>query len=167
MEKIVSDLSPSIERLVFRLTGYHSEIQDIVQEVFLNIQKSAASFRGESSVQTWAHTITIHCCRAWQRQHYRRLNEVQINIDTHETDPGFQVPFTDVEENDADSVMHQLIAGLPADQRELIVLRYLEEWTLDELAEFTGVRKNTLEVRLHRIRHALHERYQSSQPQSL
>ena len=47
--------------------------------------------------------------------------------------------------------------SLSADLRELVVLRYLEEMSLAEITKTLGIRKNTLEVRLHRARKHLAE----------
>jgi RNA polymerase sigma-70 factor (ECF subfamily) len=147
---LVARMSPVVRRTVFRMTGWHSETDDLVQEVFLSIQKSAKSFRGDSQLETWVIGIAIRVCRSWQRTDFRN--------------PKLGSPATAAEpvslpsENDyVESVdeVRVLLASLSQSDRELVVLRYLEEMNLNDISKLLGLKKNTVEVRLHRIRERL------------
>lgn len=149
--QIVEHLAPVVRRTVFRLTGWHPETQDLVQDVFLAIQQAAGSFRGDSRLETWATSITIHCCRKWQRKQNKRPGSL---ADT---------PFEPVDESfqgrqgtgELKEEVQLALQQLGHEDRELIVLRYLEDYALEDLAELLEVRKNTVEVRLSRARRRL------------
>jgi RNA polymerase sigma-70 factor (ECF subfamily) len=148
--ELVARLSPVVRRTVFRMTGWHSETDDLVQEVFLSIQKSAMSFRGASQLETWVIGIAIRVCRSWQRTDFR--NPKPSSSET------IAEPISLPNENDhVESVdeVRVLLASLSQSDRELVVLRYLEEMNVNEISQLLGIKKNTLEVRLHRIRERL------------
>ena len=157
---IVDRLLPVVRRMAFRLSGWQADIQDVVQDVFLAIQTSADSFRGESSLETWAVGITIRCSRKQRSRREPKLCEELDVLPDHQ--------FADQCDRDETSEEVRLaMQQLSREQHELLVLRYLEDWSLDRLAEFYQVRRNTLEVRLNRARKRLGDiltRMQSMQP---
>lgn len=53
---------------------------------------------------------------------------------------------------ETDESVREALRQLNSSDRELVVLRYLEEKSLDEISQTTGIRKNTIEVKLHRAR---------------
>lgn len=149
--ELVDRLAPIIERIVFRLTGWHADNQDLVQEVFLAIQQSASSFRGASRIETWATSIAIHRCRAWQRQRNSNKQYVLGSYD-EPVDDAFEI------ERHAEEVreeMRRAMRELKHEAREILVLRYLEGMELEMVAELLGIKKNAVEVRLLRARRLL------------
>lgn len=148
-ESVVDRLLPVVRRMAFRLNGWQADIQDAVQEVFLAIHTAAKDFRGDSSLETWAIAITIRCCR---RQRSRRLGQ------SEEIEHVANNEFAEhCERNETAEEIHLAMRKMDNAPRELLVLRYLEDWSLDALAKFYDVRKNTLEVRLNRARKQLGE----------
>ena len=144
--ELVHRLTPLISRLVFRLTGWHPDTQDLVQDVFLNLQRSWQTYAGRSQLKTWVTSIVINRCRNWHRSRSRTPNEAGIVVEELIDDarPGISL-------EDRETLRHAL-RSLNENDRELIVLRYLEEMDLDEISRLTQLRKNTIEVRLHRAR---------------
>ena len=49
-----------VARLVFRMTGSSSELEDLVQEVFLQVHKSIGDFRGDARFSTWLYRLTVN-----------------------------------------------------------------------------------------------------------
>ena len=152
--ELVQRLAPHINRTVYRLTGWHADTQDLVQEVFLQIQQSAAKYRGECKIETWATSIAINCCRKWRRhqavvpnQEHQEQNDI--------VDP---TAYHDSTLHEDQEIIRYGLQMLTQEDRELIVLRYLEELGLDELTHLFNIKKNTLEVRLVRARKRLAEK---------
>ena len=149
-ETVVDRLLPIVRRMAFRLNGWQADIQDVVQEVFLGIHTAAKDFRGDASLETWAVAITIRCCRK------HRSKQVSPSLESAELVSDNQF-MEQCDRNEMSEEVRLAMRQLSKEPRELLVLRYLEEWSLDELAEFYEVRKNTLEVRLNRARNQLGE----------
>ncbi len=74
LDAIAREQLPRVERLLRRMLGPRSDIEDLVQEVFLELCKSLGRFRGESSFSTFVGGITVHVAQramrpsAWQRR---------------------------------------------------------------------------------------------------
>lgn len=147
---LVDRLEPLITRMVFRLTGWHNDTEDLVQDVFVAIQESAKTFRAQSSLDTWATSVAIHRCRHWQRSRAKLRRTFGV------TDEEF--PDTtpcNLESLEQREEVQRALQSLNQETRELIVLRYMEGMSLSDISELLNIKKNTIEVRLHRGRRAL------------
>lgn len=144
-EILIERLSPLVSRLVFRLTGWNSDNQDLVQDVFLNIQANSHSYRGDSKLESWVTTIVVNRCRNWHRSRARQ--PIVCSMGITELVDDVTVPQCETDES-----VREALRQLNSSDRELVVLRYLEEKSLDEISQTTGIRKNTIEVKLHRAR---------------
>ncbi len=49
-----------VARLVYRMLGARSDLEDVVQEVFVQVYKSLKDFRGQSKFSTWLHRVTVN-----------------------------------------------------------------------------------------------------------
>jgi len=152
-DEIVERHGPRIARLVQRLLGWPSEVEDVVQDVFAAAWARRESFRGEAEVGTWLMRIAVNVCRTRQRRRYRWLR-------WWEGAAAGVSPAAATDEPDAElrRAVRAAIAELPTAHREVVVLRYLEGREPREITEIVGVRKNTVEARLSRARKALRAR---------
>ena len=80
--------------IAYGITLEREESLEIVQEVFLKVHQKIHSFRGEASLSTWLHRITVNLCLNWQRRWKRRLKwhhqplERDDGTEYREYDPG-------------------------------------------------------------------------------
>jgi RNA polymerase sigma-70 factor, ECF subfamily len=74
LEALTREQLPRVKRLLRRMLGPRADLDDLVQEVFLELCRSIEKFRGESSISTFVGGITVHVARramrpsAWQRR---------------------------------------------------------------------------------------------------
>jgi RNA polymerase sigma-70 factor (ECF subfamily) len=170
LDQLIVDHGQQITRLVHRLLGWSRDIEDVVQDVFVDAFKSLAKFKSNSSVQTWLTRIAINRCRSHQRKQWlRRCFHTLTNTDRAtalENDP-LHSPLAPrgrgVGGEGADATsqsiaaethaqVHAAIAQLNQRDRELIVLRYLEEQSIDTIAQTLNLKPNAVNVRLNRAR---------------
>jgi RNA polymerase sigma-70 factor (ECF subfamily) len=150
-DAIVARHQPQVARLAHRLLGWRDRaaVEDVVQEVFLVAFTRLKQFRGDSTLSTWLTGITINQCRAHRRRSLLRLKWLREKWNRRETNH---------QPTDADETSQQVrdaVALLPPRDREVIVLFYLEEFSVAQIAELLGVKNNAIEVRLHRARQRL------------
>lgn len=145
------------QRAVFRvaraLTGASDSAEDVLQETFLAALRGAAGYRGESSVRSWLLAIARHAAA----RRGRRADQVPHEPDSLEAlgaAAGWGQP--DVESLAAlaedRARLAAALARLPAEEREVLVLRDLEELTGEEAAAALGVTVAAMKSRLHRAR---------------
>ena len=149
-ERLVAENQERVTRLVYRLLGWRGEVEDIVQDVFLAAFKSGKNFRDESSEWTWLAAIAINRCRTHRRKKllkFRWLRGVRI-ASTVESK-------SELERDETVTSVRNAVAALPARDREVVVLYYLEDWSVAEICRATGNSAGAVEVRLHRAREKL------------
>jgi RNA polymerase sigma-70 factor (ECF subfamily) len=153
-DRIVEGYSAAIAVLANRLLGWPGEVEDIVQDVFLAGFLGLKKFRCECSLKTWLFTITINKCRSYRYKRilYLRFFSRAAAKASAVLDPTADKVLMDDETFDK---VRLAVQALPAKYREPVVLRYLQELSMGEIARILGISRNTLQVRLSRARERL------------
>ena len=139
------------------------DVDDIMQDVFLAALRNLSKFRGESTISTWLTTVTINRCRTQRRKQFLRLRWLR-----KQTAPA-DAPAAN-ERSVADETSQQVraaVQALPARDREVIVLFYLEALPAVEIGKLLGISSGAVDVRLHRARQKLKAKLASFVDESL
>ena len=149
-DAIVARHQPQVARLAHRLLGWRDRaaVEDVTQEVFLVALTRLKDFRGDSTMSTWLAGITINQCRAHRRRSVLRLKWLRETWNRHDAN---QPP----DPQETSQRVRDAVAQLPPRDREVIVLFYLEDFSVAQIAVLLGVKNNAIEVRLHRARQRL------------
>lgn len=153
------------KRLVFhmayRLTGNVHEAEDVVQEVFIKIHRGIKGFRQECSLKTWILKITINLCRNYYRRK-RLFSFLSLSRGSQgdEEDPPFEIS---TQEDPSETVFHRqrleilnkAMEGLPRRQREVFIMKHLEEMKIREIAEVLGCSEGAVKAHLFKAIHRL------------
>jgi RNA polymerase sigma-70 factor, ECF subfamily len=137
------------------------EAEDIVQEAYVKAFSNLASFRGDSSLATWLTRITFN--EGLARVRRRRPTVALAELDAVARDKAQIIPFpamnTDPESTTAQREIRRLIENaidnLPEPFRVVFVMREVEDMSIEETANFLGLRHATVKTRLHRARRLL------------
>jgi len=153
-------------RLVLRMLNDRAEAEDVAQEVFVTIFKAIGNFRGESKLSTWIYRIATNHCKNRIKYLDRRargkkseLDEVSEHaaMESASMSSSAQVarPDEQAEANQIEGIVRAAIAELDEDQRELVILRDVENLSYEEIQQITGLPEGTVKSRLHRARLSL------------
>ena len=136
---------PRMKNLARNLLGSPTDAEDAVQETFLKIQRSIASFRGQSSFVTWSFRILVNTCHDLRRARLRR--KVQATEDVESLLPG-SVPRATVSHPSLRMALERALERLTAHQREVFLLYEVEGFRHAEIAGMLEISetasKNTL-----------------------
>ncbi|GGG92213.1 sigma-70 family RNA polymerase sigma factor [Silvibacterium dinghuense] len=146
-------------RTAFALVKNTQEAEDVVQDAVLKAYRRLASFRGDAKFSTWLIAITLNEARS----RLRRENRVPTDsLDERREDQGDftpaaltdwrEVPQAALERQEIRSLIECALAELPESYREIIILRDVEELSVNETAELLGISVALVKVRLHRAR---------------
>ncbi|MGH9534320.1 MAG: RNA polymerase sigma factor [Terriglobales bacterium] len=153
-------------RLVLRMLGDPADSADAVQDIFLKIFRAAARFEGKSSLKTWIYRIAVHEAsnyRRWWRRHTRRERPLDAEMPGGGTwadqlaDPAAS-PLAQLMRAEGEQRLGTLVADLADPFRTAVLLRDLEGFGYEEMAEILGVRLGTVKSRLTRGRELLRRR---------
>ncbi len=165
-QEVVRLYQHKVFNLVFRMIGNREEAEDVAQEVFVTVFKAIDTFRGESKLSTWLYRIAANQCKNRIKYLARRANkstgalDEAAEHDLQSAQPSMLVPHIDgpeavLEGRQTQSLLQDAIAELDPEQRELLVLRDVEELSYEEIVSITGLPEGTVKSRLHRARMAL------------
>lgn len=153
--------------VTFRMLGDRAEAEDIAQEVFIAVFKTIDTFREESKFSTWLYRVAINHTKNRIKYLARRNDRSRVEIDDNTTDAdrgsitgtaGPARPDRALEGAQMERVLQAAIATLDEEHRVLIVLRDIEELSMEEISEITGLPDGTVKSRLHRGRAALRKK---------
>jgi RNA polymerase sigma-70 factor (ECF subfamily) len=126
--------------------------EDMAQEAFLHAYRALSGYRAEGKFQAWLRMITTRLCLNYRRDHRREIAWDDLSGHPAEMTDG---PESRLGEWEQQSEVRRAIRALPRDFRDVIVLRYMEDLSYEEIARSLGVPVSTIETRLHRAKKQL------------
>jgi len=124
-------------------------LDDAVQEVFIVVHRGLAGFRGESQLRTWLYGIVRNVAYKQARRVRRKERAEPIDDQMRSSEP---TPSERAEEAQAANFVHRFALGLDHKKREIFMLAMVEQFSIPEVAEMTGVPLNTAYTRLRAAR---------------
>jgi RNA polymerase sigma factor (sigma-70 family) len=157
-DRVVRIYGPELERLIRRLLGWpnQQEAQDALQEVLMNAFVHCRSFRGQSTLLTWLKRIAINTCRTFHRRRVARVGLWERFVFWRRNESPVCAGAT--EADSTSSQVQAAVRGLGAKDREIIILHYLEDQSVSQIAEMLQISAAAIHVRLHRARQRLADR---------
>ena len=138
-----------------------SEVEDVVQEALIGLVRSLPKFRFESSVKHFACRIAVRQALQSNRGRKRRTDAYHRAEEQGGARP--QEPAELSEDRDhCRRTLSELIADLPEAQAEALIMRFVWDYTLQEIAEATATPKNTVRSRLRLAKRALVEKLEAT-----
>ncbi|MGA7120814.1 MAG: sigma-70 family RNA polymerase sigma factor [Polyangiaceae bacterium] len=137
-----------VARLVYRMIGPRSDIEDVIQEVFVQVYKSLKDFRGQSKFTTWLHRVTVNVVL----MHRRAARSRPVFADEPPADTvlrsGDILPDEDFERRERMRAFGRLLDRLADKKRIVFVLHDLEGVPPGEIAKIVGAPVLTVRTRL-------------------
>ncbi len=140
--------------IALRYTGDRAQALDIAQDVFVKLLKSIGDFRGESGFETWLYRLVVNRCLD-QRRSARRWIAMVEGFFTRSNEAS---ALDDLLRSEMRERVQRAVAMLAPEQRIVVVLRYTEGLSYDEIARITGVSPGTVASRLNRAHKFLEKR---------
>ncbi len=153
---LVREHGDAVFGLALRRVGDRGIAEDLAQETFLRAWRARASYRGDASVRGWLCTIAINVVRDWARRRGRRPAEsfepVFVDVASSADDPAARA-----EVSEAVDRLRVALGLLPANHREMFLLRERDGLTYAEIASVLACPIGTVMSGLARARERLLE----------
>ncbi len=153
-DDLVAAYQQPISRLVHRLLAWPHDADDVAQEVFLAAFKQIHRFRRQSNIRTWLTAIAIKRCRTHQKKYWVRWRWLRRLMPTENNN----APDQSAIQHETAARVRQAVQQLLPNDREVIVLYYLEQMSVSQMAQLLHASPNAIDVRLHRARQRLKDR---------
>lgn len=155
IEFLIDTYGESLTRLAYTYVKDFARSEDIIQEVFLTCFLKLNTIEGDQSVvKSWLYKITINKCldylRSWSHRNLQINNFFHNLIAKKEDSPELKLVQDTVNKEIAN-----LIVSLPIKYREILILFYYEDLSLNEIGEIVSLSPNAAKTRLYRARKML------------
>jgi RNA polymerase sigma-70 factor (ECF subfamily) len=137
-----------VARLVYRMLGGRGDLEDVIQEVFVQVHKSLKDFRGQSKFSTWLHRVTVNVVLMHRRAARSRPVFADEPLGEAVMYGGEVAPDEDAERRERVRAFGRLLDRLADKKRIVFVLHELEGIAPSEIAKIVGAPVLTVRTRL-------------------
>jgi RNA polymerase sigma-70 factor (ECF subfamily) len=162
-ERLVDEHTGEVYALLYRLTSDPEEAHDLTQETFLRAFQSISRFRGDANLKTWIYRIAVNQARNRWRWWRRRKRDVTVSLDA--TDERHEQPLTATLRNEdavdpeqetlakeREGQLRRALLGLRQSYREAVILRDVQGFSYEEVADTLQISLGTVKSRISRGR---------------
>jgi RNA polymerase sigma-70 factor, ECF subfamily len=161
-DELVRTYSASIFHVAYRMLGESAEASDVVQEIFLKVFRNIGAFKGEAALKTWIFKIAfseiLNRLRWWKRRHRLATMSLDEHPNGNGTGPGCflassgPTPEQALQSKEQEASIQHALGRLSSEHRSIIVLRDIEGFSYNEIADVLEVSVGTVKSRLARAR---------------
>ena len=162
-ERLISRFQQPVYNLAYRLLSDPGDACDVTQEVFLKVFRNINHFRAQSSLRTWVYRIAVnesHNRRRWLFRH--RHNEVGLQEEFEDSETreraiadSSRSPFDRAFDSEKHLLLEEALTRINPCFREAVVLRDVEDFSYEEIADILQISIGTVKSRIMRGREAL------------
>ena len=156
---LVGRYQQRIFSIVFHLVRRRDEVEDLAQEIFFKAFRAIRSYNFQSSFATWLSRIAVNHCY----DYLRKVRTSRISYYSAMAEDSVQELERTMESPEPQGLDHgekialkdfvaKLLARAPADDRIILALKELEDYSVEEISNLLNLKSSTVKVRLHRAR---------------
>jgi RNA polymerase sigma factor (sigma-70 family) len=144
-EDVFRQYAPYVAALVLKLIGRPGDVDDVVQDVFMQAHRGLSSLRSAEALRPWLRRITVRRSRRWLRKRWvlSWFRESELDATAELVDPT-----ASPEDRALVATVYRALERLPRDERLVWVLRVVEGETLESIADLLGCSVSTVQRRL-------------------
>ncbi len=135
------------------LTGSFEEAEDVVQETFVQAFTKLSSYQGRAGFYTWIYRIAFNLWISRRRRRRPEISTDQLHdASGQEPRDGIETPLQQLERQERIALIRVALEQLPSEHRSILILREMEGYDYETIAEMLDVALGTVRSRLHRAR---------------
>ncbi len=165
LERAIEQYGKATYNFAYRLTGNEADARDLTQEAFIRVYRAWRSFVPGTSFTSWIYRIVTNLHRDELRRRkgrfYEEIPEDNAPQDFGGNKPLAVEPIDEYVERQLSEPVAKALAALSPDQRQVVILADIEEYSYQEIAEIVGCSIGTVRSRLHRARTQLRKLVQA------
>jgi RNA polymerase sigma-70 factor (ECF subfamily) len=152
---------PQIFAMIARRTSDRDMVDDLVQTTFMRAFSALARFRGDSSFATWLTQIALNVhkshlrAQSVRRKWVQEVEDPELLVANNREPRTYENPEKTVTQKQHQELVRKSIRALPARYRQAVWLRYVMDWSYEEITQTLQVPMGTVKTWLNRARHQL------------
>ena len=161
---LVRQYQDRVFRFILRLVGARDEAMDLTQETFMKAHQALPGWRPEAQFRTWlfriAHNAALDVLRRRQRVEFVSFSDLPAGEEDHALPDPARQPDERLADRQSIELLERTLQELPAEHREILLLREVEDMSYTEIAATLGIAEGTVKSRIARARSAAIAGYQ-------
>jgi len=158
-DALANEHKDAVYRQMLRVCGNHADAEDVLMEALMRAYRSLAQLRESAAFRAWLGQIARRLC--WQLRKREAMAPL-LQLSSMEEEgaqlaAALEPPDAELARNEMKQMLWRAVDELPAEAREIYILRDLEELSGEEVARHLGISIGAMKSRLHRARHAVRE----------
>lgn len=144
----------SVLHLAYSFVRDRQAAEDLTQEIFIKCYKKIDTFEGKSTMRTWVYRIAINHCKDYVKSwHFRKVQvrEYFSPMITGSRDG----PETEYQQKEDNNQLMNDILQLPVKYKEIILLYFFHDLTLNDISKVCGIKLSTAKSRMVRAKEIL------------
>lgn len=162
-QRLVNKYKPTITYVLYRIVQDKDDVEDIVQEVFINTFRALKSFKKEYSFFSWIYKIALNKGIDYLRKKKLKTFSIDKPISSKDGEFQYEVPDSTYEPDkhiiasEKSALIQAAIDKLPPKYKRVIIMRHMEEKDYSEIAEELKLPIGTVKVHIFRARELLNK----------
>jgi RNA polymerase sigma-70 factor (ECF subfamily) len=159
-DELVRTYHASVFHVAYRMLGDSADAADVCQDIFVKVFRNVRGFRGDSSLKTWIFRIAFSEILNRMRWWRRRFRSSTVSLDDDHKGSGSPIhlraatpsPHQALESKEREQAIQLALTKLSGEHRSIVILRDIEGFSYNEIADILGISCGTVKSRLARAR---------------
>jgi len=171
--ELYDTFKPNVIGIVRRRANDPDVVEDLIQQTFIRAFRSLHRFRGDSAFGTWITRIAINVCLSHRRSERIRSDWMELLEDLEYAKAAvsdssrWETPEDVLQKKERRELVMSGINKLPERYQKAMWLRYVKDWSYEEITQALQVPMGTVKTWLNRARHQLSRDFRRLDPQSI
>ena len=159
-EKLISLYEKKIYNYCYRMTNNREDAEDLTQDVFIKVYRNLKNFKGNSKFSTWIYRIAYNACVDKHRKK-KKIQFFSLDSGNHDNTGNTQLvsnnplPEDEIIQKERYKKIQECIANLKPKYKTVIILRDIQNYSYEEIAEILQMPLGTVKSHISRARAAL------------
>ena len=142
--------------IAYRVVNNREDAEEVVQDAFLKVFKSLEKFRRGSRFSTWLYRIVVNTALTRVRSEPPKMETFDETVASDVVVGEVESAYRALDLSEQKELVNDALVELNVEDRLILVLYYLEENTVEEISETTGIARENVKMKLHRARGRLY-----------
>lgn len=160
-DELVELYGDRLYNLALHFAGNREEAEDLTQEIFLRLYTNLRQYRGDCPLVSWALRLSRNLCIDHYRRNRQERRSLRVSDEILAHVPAGDDIHAETQWREEVEAVHSALREMPEDMAEVVMLRDLQGWSLEEVSAFLDIPMGTVKSRLHRARLEVADRVQS------
>lgn len=149
---LVEEYKKPVFNLAYRMTNNLEDARDLAQESFLRAYENLAGYDRTRSFYTWLYTISLNIIRNYLKKKNSKYTDYQSGYSNMEilNSKSEELACADALHKEREEMLAKCLTRLSPELRELIVLRFYQTLSFEEISRITGLSQSAVKMRIYR-----------------